>query len=91
MVTISMYSQDDYRKKVDSGLIKLGAFFGDMAKTSIGTNIYGGIRIGVSSHVHGGFVTRDIPSYVIFGAGIGAENVELELSLRHTDTKKNDV
>jgi UDP-N-acetylglucosamine diphosphorylase / glucose-1-phosphate thymidylyltransferase / UDP-N-acetylgalactosamine diphosphorylase / glucosamine-1-phosphate N-acetyltransferase / galactosamine-1-phosphate N-acetyltransferase len=78
--TISMYSQDDYRKKVDSGLIKLGAFFGDMAKTSIGTNIYGGIRIGVSSHVHGGFVTRDIPSYVIFGAGIGGENVELELS-----------
>jgi UDP-N-acetylglucosamine diphosphorylase / glucose-1-phosphate thymidylyltransferase / UDP-N-acetylgalactosamine diphosphorylase / glucosamine-1-phosphate N-acetyltransferase / galactosamine-1-phosphate N-acetyltransferase len=78
--TISMYSPDDYRKKVDSGLIKLGSFFGDMAKTSIGTNIYGGLRIGVSSHVHGGFVTRDIPSYVIFGAGIGAENVELELS-----------
>jgi len=77
---ISMYSPDDYRKKVDSGLIKLGAFFGDMAKTSIGTNIYGGLRIGVSSHVHGGFVTADIPSYVIFGAGIGAENVELELS-----------
>ena len=77
---ISMYSPHDYRKKVDSGLIKLGAFFGDMAKTSIGTNIYGGLRIGVSSHVHGGFVTADIPSYVIFGAGIGAENVELELS-----------
>ena len=78
--TISMYSHDDYRKKVDSGLIKLGVFFGDMAKTSIGTNIYGGIRVGVSSHVHGGFVTGDIPGYVIFGAGIGAENVELELS-----------
>ncbi len=78
--TISMYSHDDDRKKVDSGLIKLGAFFGDMAKTSIGTNIYGGVRVGVSSHVHGGFVTRDIPSYVIFGAGIGAENVEMELS-----------
>jgi hypothetical protein len=86
-----MYSPDDYRKKVDSGLIKLGAFLGDMAKTSIGTNIYGGLRIGVSSHVHGGFVTQDIPSYVIFGAGIGTENVELELSSAIRTQKKNDV
>jgi UDP-N-acetylglucosamine diphosphorylase/glucosamine-1-phosphate N-acetyltransferase len=78
--TISMTSHDENSKKIDSGLIKLGVFFGDMAKTSIGTNIYGGIKVGVSSHIHGGFVTGDIPSYVIFGAGIGAENVELELS-----------
>jgi UDP-N-acetylglucosamine diphosphorylase/glucosamine-1-phosphate N-acetyltransferase len=77
--TISMFSYGDYRK-IDSGLIKLGAFFGDMVKTSIGTNIYGGTKIGASSHIHGGFATQDIPSYVIFGAGIGAENVELELS-----------
>ena len=78
--SISMTSHDENSRKIDSGLIKLGVFFGDMAKTSIGTNIYGGIKVGVSSHIHGGFVTGDIPSYVIFGAGIGAENVELELS-----------
>jgi hypothetical protein len=60
-------------------LIKLGSFFGDMVKTSIGTNIYGGLKIGVSSHLHG-FITHDVPSFVIFGEGIGAENVEMELS-----------
>jgi UDP-N-acetylglucosamine diphosphorylase / glucose-1-phosphate thymidylyltransferase / UDP-N-acetylgalactosamine diphosphorylase / glucosamine-1-phosphate N-acetyltransferase / galactosamine-1-phosphate N-acetyltransferase len=60
-------------------LIKVGSFFGDMVKTSIGTNIYGGLKLGISSHLHG-FITQDVPSFVIFGEGIGAENVEMELT-----------
>jgi UDP-N-acetylglucosamine diphosphorylase / glucose-1-phosphate thymidylyltransferase / UDP-N-acetylgalactosamine diphosphorylase / glucosamine-1-phosphate N-acetyltransferase / galactosamine-1-phosphate N-acetyltransferase len=70
-----------YRKKakINTRLIKLGSFFGDMVKTAIGTNIYGGLKLGVSSHLHG-FVTDDVPSFVIFGHGIGAENVEMELT-----------
>lgn len=75
---ISMLSYDN-NIKADTQLIKLGSFFGDMVKTSIGTNIYGGLRLGVSSHLHG-FITQDVPSFVIFGAGIGAENVEMELT-----------
>ena len=65
--------------KVNTQLIKLGSFIGDMVKTSIGTNIYGGLRLGVSSHLHG-FITEDVPSFVIFGQGLGSENVEMELT-----------
>lgn len=65
--------------KKDTGLDKLGSFFGDMSKTSIGTMVYGGRRIGVSSHLHG-LVAEDVPSFTIYGEGIGARNVELELA-----------
>ena len=40
-------------KKVDTGHNKMGSFFADMVKTSVGTLIYSGLRIGVSSHLHG--------------------------------------
>ena len=36
-------------KKIDTGQNKMGSFFADMVKTSIGTLIYSGRRIGVSS------------------------------------------
>lgn len=62
----------------DTGLNKIGAFVADMAKTSIGTLTYSGKKIGVSAHLHG-LVARDTPSFSIWGAGIGARNVELEL------------
>ena len=64
--------------KVDTGQNKLGSFIADMAKTSIGTLIYSGRRIGVSSHLHG-LVAEDVPSFTIYGASIGAKNAELEL------------
>ncbi len=64
--------------KIDTGQNKIGSFFADMVKTSIGTLIYSGRRIGVSSHLHG-LVTRDVPSFTIYGTSIGARNVELEL------------
>ena len=74
---ISMLSYGKMNK-INTHLIKLGSFFGDMVKTSIGTNIYGGLKLGISSHLHG-FITQDVPSFVISGEGIGAENVEMEL------------
>lgn len=64
---------------VDTGLNKVGTFVGDMAKTSIGTLTYSGRKIGVSSHLHG-LVAKDVPSFSIWGAGIGARNVELQMS-----------
>jgi UDP-N-acetylglucosamine diphosphorylase/glucosamine-1-phosphate N-acetyltransferase len=66
-------------EKKDTKSIKLGSFFGDMSKTSIGTNIYCGLRIGISSHVYGN-IFEDVPSYVMYGHGIGAENVEMNIS-----------
>lgn len=65
-------------KKVDTGLNKIGSFVADMVKTSIGTLLYSGRRIGVSSHLHG-LVAEDVPSFAIYGKSIGAKNVELEL------------
>jgi UDP-N-acetylglucosamine diphosphorylase / glucose-1-phosphate thymidylyltransferase / UDP-N-acetylgalactosamine diphosphorylase / glucosamine-1-phosphate N-acetyltransferase / galactosamine-1-phosphate N-acetyltransferase len=66
-------------KKVDTGQNKMGSFFGDMVKTSIGTLIYSGRRIGVSSHLHG-LVAQDVPSFTIYGRSIGARNVELQIN-----------
>lgn len=66
------------KSKVDTGQNKMGSFIADMAKTSIGTLIYGGRRIGVSSHLHG-LVAQDVPSFTIYGTSIGARNAELEL------------
>src|ERR687889_720483 len=65
-------------KKIDTGQNKMGSFFADMVKTSIGTLIYSGMRIGVSSHLHG-LVAQDVPSFTIYGKSIGARNVELML------------
>ena len=66
-------------KKIDTGQNKLGSFFADMVKTSIGTLIYSGRRIGVSSHLHG-LVAQDVPSFTIYGTSIGARNVELQIN-----------
>ena len=45
-------------------------------KTSIGTQIYTGIKIGVAAHVHG-FITENVPSFTIWAKSLGAKNVEL--------------
>jgi UDP-N-acetylglucosamine diphosphorylase/glucosamine-1-phosphate N-acetyltransferase len=65
-------------RRINTNMIKLGSFFGDMSKSSINTSIFGSTRIGVSSHMYG-LVTKDVPSYVINGSGIGAKDVELEI------------
>jgi len=66
------------KKRVDTKTAKVGCFIGDHAKTSIGTNIYTGIKIGVASQVHG-FIAEDVPSFTIWAKGLGAKNVELSL------------
>ena len=74
-------------KKIDTGQNKIGSFFADMVKTSIGTLIYSGRRIGVSSHLYG-LVAQDVPSFTIYGTSIGARNVELNLeSVIETQSK----
>jgi UDP-N-acetylglucosamine diphosphorylase/glucosamine-1-phosphate N-acetyltransferase len=65
-------------KKTDTGCIKVGCFVGDHAKTSIGTQIYTGRKIGVASHVHG-FVTEDVPSFTLWAKSLGAKPTELHL------------
>lgn len=64
--------------KVDSGLIKLGCIIGDYVKTSIGTQIYTGKKIGPFSHLHG-FIFEDVPSFTIWAKSFGLEPIELTL------------
>lgn len=51
-------------KRVDSGLRKLGAIFGDGVKTGINTSVNPGVKIGNGSFINAGCVLyRDIDSY----------------------------
>jgi UDP-N-acetylglucosamine diphosphorylase/glucosamine-1-phosphate N-acetyltransferase len=65
-------------KKVDTNLIKVGCFIGDHVKTSIGTQIYTGKKIGVASHTHG-VVAEDVPSFTLWAKSLGAKPTELYL------------
>ncbi|WP_337861923.1 putative sugar nucleotidyl transferase [Nitrososphaera sp.] len=74
-------------RKVDTGQNKVGSFFADMCKTSIGTLVYSGRRLGPSSHLHG-LVAQDVPAFTIYGAGVGARNAELEIESAIETQKK---
>jgi UDP-N-acetylglucosamine diphosphorylase/glucosamine-1-phosphate N-acetyltransferase len=65
-------------KNVNTGSTKVGCFIGDHAKTSIGTQIYTGKKIGIASQAHG-FITKDIPSFTIWPESLGTKPVELYL------------
>lgn len=65
--------------KIDAGT-KVGCFIGDQVKTSIGTLIYTGKRIGIFSHIHG-VATDDVPSFTIWAKSIGAQGDAVELLL----------
>jgi UDP-N-acetylglucosamine diphosphorylase/glucosamine-1-phosphate N-acetyltransferase len=65
-------------KKVDTGFAKVGCFIGDHVKTSIGTLVSTGKKIGVASHVHG-FVADDVPSFTIWAKSLNAKPAELKL------------
>lgn len=45
---------EDAGGRVDTGLVKVGAFLGDHVKTGIGTLLTTGARLGVATHVFGG-------------------------------------
>lgn len=64
------------KKRINTKNIKVGCFIGDNAKTSIGTQIYTGIKIGVAAHLHG-FITENVPSFTICAKNLNAKNVEL--------------
>jgi len=64
-------------EKVDSGMLKLGPVIGDMAKLSIGSLVYAGKSVGISSHVSG-LVSGDVPSFTYFDSRQGP-GVELLL------------
>ena len=68
-------------RRVSTGMNKLGVFIGDMVKSSIGTLIHGGLRIGISSHISG-LVSQDIPSFTIFAASGKRAELELESAIR---------
>jgi len=65
-------------KKIGTHCVKVGCFIGDHAKTSIGTQIYTGKKVGVASHIHG-FVTEDVPSFTLWAKSLGAKPTELYL------------
>ncbi len=60
---------------VETGMRKLGVIFGDHSKVSVGSTLYGGISVGVSSHVHYR-AARSVPDFVIW---VGGEAYELRV------------
>lgn len=63
--------------RVDTGLLKVGAFIGDHVRTGIGTRLTTGARIGAGSHLFGGGVS---PAYLPdFSWDDGAERVRVRL------------
>ena len=66
------------RGTVDTGSIKVGCFMGDMCKTSIGTMMFSGKSLGVSSQLFG-TVTENVPSFTFYAKSLGAESKEFEL------------
>jgi UDP-N-acetylglucosamine diphosphorylase/glucosamine-1-phosphate N-acetyltransferase len=74
-------------KNINTGSTKVGCFIGDHTKTSIGTQIYTGKKIGIASQVHG-FVTKDVPSFTIWVESLGPRPVELYLESAIETQKK---
>lgn len=79
-MTYGNVKMDAAGKKVDTGLNKVGSFFADMCKTSIGTLIYSGRRVGVSSHLHG-LVTQDVSSFAIYSGGTRSAELRIESAI----------
>ncbi|HID08123.1 MAG TPA: hypothetical protein EYP10_13375, partial [Armatimonadetes bacterium] len=71
-------------RRIEAGL-KVGCYIGDNVKTSIGTLIYTGRRIGFASHLHG-VVTEDVPSFTIWVKSLGADGDKVELLLESAIT-----
>ena len=65
-------------KPFDTGSMKVGVFLGDMSKTSIGTTIASGRKIGVASHVFG-WVGEDVASFTMYAKSLGAKSAEVLL------------
>jgi UDP-N-acetylglucosamine diphosphorylase/glucosamine-1-phosphate N-acetyltransferase len=64
--------------RVDTANVKVGCFIADNAKTSIGSFVYTGRRIGVASQIHG-YITEDVSSFTVYTKGFSGRNCELRL------------
>jgi UDP-N-acetylglucosamine diphosphorylase/glucosamine-1-phosphate N-acetyltransferase len=62
----------------DTGSMFVGIFVGDHAKAAIGTHIFSGKKIGVSSHLYG-IVPEDVPSFTAYARMLGAKLTEIYL------------
>lgn len=65
-------------EKMDTDQAKIGCFIADHVKTSIGTQIYTGKKIGVASQVYG-VIAEDVPSFTIWAKSLGKKPKELYL------------
>jgi UDP-N-acetylglucosamine diphosphorylase/glucosamine-1-phosphate N-acetyltransferase len=79
-MTYGSIKMDVAGKRTDTGLNKVGSFLADMCKTSIGTLIYSGRRVGVSSHLHG-LVVQDVPSFTIYDGGSRSAELQIESAI----------
>ncbi len=75
--TMGYINVDFYERKISSGLTKLGSFIGDHVKISVGSTIYGGKVIGVSTHIYTR-VNKSLPSFVIW---LGDKDTAYELEI----------
>ncbi|MGC8666239.1 MAG: hypothetical protein ACP5HT_04800 [Conexivisphaera sp.] len=66
------------RRRLETGLVKVGAFIGDHVKLAIGAMTYAGKSIGAASHVYG-LVDVDVPPFVIYSSSGSPRTEELEL------------
>ncbi|MBO3803087.1 MAG: hypothetical protein JTT11_04315 [Candidatus Brockarchaeota archaeon] len=62
-------------QKVDTGEVKVGAFFGDYVRASAATVIAAGKKIGTASRLHG-VVTEDVPSFTVYDKTSGGKPTE---------------
>ncbi|KYC45096.1 MAG: Bifunctional protein GlmU [Candidatus Methanofastidiosum methylothiophilum] len=63
-------------KSIDSGQQFFGCVIGDNAKSSIGTLIYTGKKIGFAAHIHG-IISEDVPSFCMWAKSLGSKTSEL--------------
>jgi len=66
-------------KRYDTGMTKFGTLIGDGVKSSIGTFIYTGKRIGPFSHLHG-YITDDVLPFTIYAKSLHATTTEVQES-----------
>ena len=64
-------------KRYDTGMTKFGTLIGDGVKSSIGTFIYTGKRIGPFSQLHG-YVTDDVLPFTIYAKSLHATITEVQ-------------
>lgn len=76
----------EIRKKTSTGVLqtgmeKLGSFFGQHSKISVGTMLFSATYVGTASHAMG-FVLEDIPPFIIYrGHGV-ADELEISSAIR---------